>query len=63
MKPKERVLKKFPKAHLERNADPFRQKYFIWRDNSGRIMTEDYLGCGSTPQNAWRDVWLNKVVI
>jgi len=55
MTPKEQVLRKYPTAHLEKQTDPQTQAYILWKNTTGRMMTEDMLGCGATPRAAYKD--------
>lgn len=53
--PEQKVLRKFPGAYLEKQTDPHRQPWFLWRDRTGRQLTDDLLGCGGSPQEAYKD--------
>lgn len=51
-----RVRRKYPGATLEQSTGGVMyQKWFLWRDRSGREFTGDLIGCGMTKAEAWRD--------
>lgn len=54
--PKQRVLKKYPDARLERSTGGVvYQPWFLWRNRSDRQLTADLIGCGETQAEAWKD--------
>lgn len=54
-----RVLRKYPQASFTENHGKHMQRWFLWRDNMSRTLTDDLLGCGMTKDEAWTDAARN----